>query len=165
MKEIPHLPSQYFCSPVGLVPKKTDGIQTGWRMIFDLSSPEGSSVNDGIPKHYGTISYETLADAMHLVAKAGKGAIMMKRDLKSAFRHIPINPHDYWLRYLNGMGSTTLICFSRLVYVLHHEYSIISLRRCTGYWKLKTVGTSLITLTTFSLSSHRIAISHCLHHN
>src|SRR4030095_14000174 len=26
-----------------------------------------------------------------------KGAVMMKRDLKSAFRHVPINPCDYWL--------------------------------------------------------------------
>ena len=105
MKEISHLPSHYFCSPVGLVPKKTDGIQTGWRMIFDLSSPEGFSVNDGIPRHYGTISYETLADAMRLIAKAGRGAIMMKRDLKSAFRHIPISPHDYWLMVFEWNGK------------------------------------------------------------
>ena len=24
------LPEYYFCSPIGLVPKKVDGIQTGW---------------------------------------------------------------------------------------------------------------------------------------
>src|SRR5213596_512992 len=36
--------------PLGLVPKPENGVQIGWRLIFDLSSPEGASVNDGIPK-------------------------------------------------------------------------------------------------------------------
>ena len=95
IKQIPSLPLNYFCSPIGLTPKRVDGHQTGWRMIFDLSSPEGSSVNDGIPKEHGTIIYETLNDAIRLIAQAGKGAVMMKRDLKSAFHHIPISPCDY----------------------------------------------------------------------
>jgi len=95
--ELTLLPKHYYCSPIGLVPKKTDGIQTGWRMIFDLSCPEFNSVNDGIPKEYGAIIYETLQDAMQLVAKAGVGAIMIKRDLKSAFRHIPLCIDQYWL--------------------------------------------------------------------
>src|SRR5205814_2140586 len=43
------LPTNYFCSPIGLTPKLADGVQTGWRVIFDLSSPEDHSVNDGIP--------------------------------------------------------------------------------------------------------------------
>ena len=34
-------------SPIGVIPKGTLG---KWRMIIDLSSPEGSSVNDGIDK-------------------------------------------------------------------------------------------------------------------
>ena len=48
-------------------------------------------------KEHGIIIYETLNDAIHLVAQAGKGAVMMKHDLKLAFRHIPISPCDYWL--------------------------------------------------------------------
>jgi hypothetical protein len=95
MKEISSLPDHAFCSPIGLVPKKLDGVKVGWRVIFDLSSPEGSSVNDGIPIEYGAIVYETLNDAIRLVAQAGKGAVMMKRDLKAAFRHIPMHPCDY----------------------------------------------------------------------
>ena len=105
VKEIASLPPNYFCSPIGLVPKISNGIQIGWRLIFDLSSPEGYSVNDYIPKEYGTIAYETLDDAIRLVAQAGKGAKMMKRDLKSAFRHIPINPCDYWLLLFEWQGK------------------------------------------------------------
>jgi len=105
IKEITSLPANYFCSPIGLVPKLTNGIQTGWRVIFDLSSPEGASVNAGIPKEYGFIIYETLNDAIRLVAQAGKGAEMMKRDLKATFRHVPINPCDYWLLLFEWDGK------------------------------------------------------------
>jgi hypothetical protein len=30
---------------------------------------------------------------------------MMKRDLKAAFRHIPINPYDYWLLLFEWNGQ------------------------------------------------------------
>ena len=69
IKLLPELPAHHFCSPLGLVPKNTNGIQVDWRTIFDLSSPESSSVNDGIPKEFGAISYESLATAIVLVAK------------------------------------------------------------------------------------------------
>src|SRR5436190_3312756 len=62
-----------------------DIVQTGWRIIFDLSSPNNRSVNDGIPTQYRSIVYETLNNAIRLVAQAGRGAVIMKRDLKSAF--------------------------------------------------------------------------------
>ena len=105
IKELTDLPKYYFCSPIGLVTKKIDGAQTGWRTISDLSCPEFFLVNDGILKEYGTISYESLETAIQLVAQAGKGAVMMKRDLKSAFRHIPVSPHDYWLLIFEWNGK------------------------------------------------------------
>ena len=105
IKEIDSLPANYFCSPIGLTPKMLEGKQTGWRTIFDLSSPHGHSVNDGIPKEYGSLVYETLGNAIRLVAQAGKGAVMMKRDLKSAFRHVPIDPCDYWLLMFEWQGK------------------------------------------------------------
>jgi hypothetical protein len=105
VKQISDLPQDLFCSPIGLVPKQANGIQSGWRVIFDLSSPQGFSVNDGIPKEYGALVYETLNDAIQLVAQAGKGAVMMKRDLKAAFRHVPISPCDYWLLLFEWNGK------------------------------------------------------------
>jgi hypothetical protein len=105
VRRISDLPPDYFCSPIGLIPKYTDGAQSGWRVIFDLSAPQGSSVNDGIPREYGTLVYETLNDAVQLVAQAGKGAVLMKRDLKAAFRHIPINSCDYWLLLFEWNGQ------------------------------------------------------------
>ena len=45
------------CSPLGAVPKG-DG---SYRIILDLSSPRGSSVNDGISKEEFSVSYSTFA--------------------------------------------------------------------------------------------------------
>ena len=105
IKQLPHLPSHYFCSPLGLVPKNVNGVQADWRTIFNLSSPESSSVNDGIPKEFGAISYESLAVAINLIAEAGPGAMLMKRDLKSAFRHVPVSPLDHWLLIFEWDGK------------------------------------------------------------
>src|SRR5271155_4712533 len=74
------LPEAYYISPLGLVPKKSNGEPCGWRKIHDLFAPIRRSVNDGIPKHYGTIMYETFQHALRLVSEAGKGAILIKRD-------------------------------------------------------------------------------------
>src|SRR5579859_7804013 len=89
------LPLSHDCSPLGLIPEKTDGVQTGWRTIFELSSPNGNSVNDNIPPKYGTLMYESFQDALALVASFGHGAILLKKDLKAAFGHIPMSPYDY----------------------------------------------------------------------
>lgn len=76
----------FICSPQGLVPKK-DG---GFRRIHHLSHPNGSSVNDGIPKEWSSLEYAALQRMFDLVREAGRGAWIFKRDLKDAFRLIPI---------------------------------------------------------------------------
>ena len=80
-------------SPLGLVPKPSGG----FRRIHHLSSPAKQSVNDHIPSHYGNLRYSLFNDALNQVRTAGPGAILVKRDLADAFRHIPIHPADWWL--------------------------------------------------------------------
>ena len=80
-------------SPIGLVPKK-DG---SFRMIVNLSSPKGASINDGIPDSAASVSYTTLSSALKLILKAGKDAFLAKSDIKSAFRLLPLSPEDYHL--------------------------------------------------------------------
>ena len=84
---------QYVCSPLGLAPKH-DG---GWRRIHDLSFPHGDSVNDGIPEAWGALEYTTFDEAVDALLQQGPGALFVKRDLKDAFRHIPIAISDQWL--------------------------------------------------------------------
>lgn len=57
----------FMCSPLGLV-LKHDG---GWRRIHNLSHPRGTSINDHIPKEYGTLDYTNIYQIYNAVlAKA-----------------------------------------------------------------------------------------------
>jgi hypothetical protein len=131
------LPERYFCSPIGVVPKRTDGIQTGWRLIFDLSCPVGASVNDGIPSEYGAISYESLRTAIRMVAKAGRGAKMIKRDLKSAFRYVPVSWLDQWCLIFEWEGQYYVELF--LPFGLRTSPRIFNLFSEAIHWVLETI--------------------------
>ena len=128
--------SPLHCSGLGSV-EKSDGSR---RMIMHLSAPRGRSVNDSIDRSAFTLSYITLDDAAALVARHGKGALMSKVDLKSAFRLIPVRPNDrallgcFWqasyyvdLQLPFGLRSAPAI-FNRLAdaleYILVHNYGI-----------------------------------------
>src|SRR5579859_7868046 len=104
-------------------PKRKEGRQTGWPRIFHLSSPKGNSVNDHIPKEYGTLAYGTFRDAVKSVAKSGKGSILLKRDLKSAFRKIPCATSTNGYSFLNGHDTTTKSCSSRSDCTQRHSSS------------------------------------------
>ena len=79
------------CSPLGAVPKK-DGT---FRIILDLSSPRGSSVNEGISKDEFSVKYSSFDDAVVLVQSLGTASFMAKLDICHAFRLCPVRP-DQW---------------------------------------------------------------------
>ena len=81
-------------SPLDVIPKKTPG---EFRLIYHLSYPRGSSVNDGIAPDHTSVSYATIADAIRHIKAAGHGCFLAKTDVKNAFRIIPIRPLDYSL--------------------------------------------------------------------
>ena len=89
------------CSPLGVVPKK-DG---SWRIIMDLSSPHGSSVNDFISKEDFALHYATFDQALTLVARYGTNALMAKLDIKSAFRLCPVRLEDRELLGIHWQGQ------------------------------------------------------------
>ena len=79
-------------SPIGAIPKKHKPGK--WRLIMDLSSPAGSSVNDGISSEWSSISYVSIDFLLSLVLEAGKGSTLVKADIKEAYRMLPIHPED-----------------------------------------------------------------------
>nr|XP_034965330.1 uncharacterized protein LOC118082278 isoform X1 [Zootoca vivipara] len=84
-------------SPLGIVPKKNPG---EFRLIHNLSHPKGFSVNDGIPQELCTVKYATFDQAIKLIRKFGKGALLAKCDIESAFRLLPVHPQDFrWLGF------------------------------------------------------------------
>ena len=89
------LPVHYTASPLGLT-DKADGSK---RRIHHLSYPpsDPTSINGGIPEHFGAITYSTIHDAIQAIHKYGKDCQLVKRDFESAFRHIPVSPLDILL--------------------------------------------------------------------
>lgn len=89
-----HQPKRPFiCSPLGFVPKHNGG----WRRIHHLSYPRGESVNDYILDGAGEIRYTRFQEILQLVINAGRHCIILKRDVKDAFRNIPVAPQQQWL--------------------------------------------------------------------
>ena len=79
-------------SRFGVIPKNC---QPGkWCLIVDLSHPTGHSVNDGIPSPLYSLSYISVDDAVQNIIKIGRGALLAKVDIKSAFRLLPVHPSD-----------------------------------------------------------------------
>ena len=81
----------YVISPLGVVPKKVPG---EYRVIHHLSYPQGSSVNDSIPREFSAVSYSNIHDAISFIKSSPQTVFMAKLDIESAFRIMPIAPAD-----------------------------------------------------------------------
>lgn len=84
-------------SPLGVIPKSSPG---EWRLIVDMSSPESKSVNDGINRDVVSLSYVSVDNLAEVVCCLGRGTLLAKFDIKSAYRLVPVYPED---RLLLGM--------------------------------------------------------------
>jgi hypothetical protein len=82
----------------GVIPKgRTPG---KWRLITDLSFPDGFSVNDGIDPDLCSFTYTSVDRVARAAHRLGPGALVAKADIKAAYRLIPVHPAD---RLLLGM--------------------------------------------------------------
>ena len=79
-------------SPLGLVPKKEPG---EYRLIHHLSYPPGKSLNDFIDPKLCSVQYTQFDAAINMVHDLGKGCLLGKSDIKSAFRLLPVSAFDY----------------------------------------------------------------------
>ena len=71
-----------------------------WRLIVDLSSPNGCSVNNGNDPGEFSMHYIHLDQIINMIAKQGPGALMAKFDVEAAYCNIAVHPDN---RYLLGM--------------------------------------------------------------
>ena len=104
-----------FSQPVKISPlnstEKKDSIER-W-LILDLSFPPGESVNDFIEKnsylgHDINLRYSSVDDFSKLIQEKGRNCKMFKRDLRKAYRQIPVDPGDVWLLGFKWNGSLYL---------------------------------------------------------
>ena len=78
------------CSPLVCVSKKEES----YRLIINLSSPPGRSVNENIPKDLFSVDIAKFDDAVELLRSLAPGALMGKIDIKHAFRICPVRLAD-----------------------------------------------------------------------
>ena len=85
-----------------------------WRLIVDLSSPEGQSINDGIDRSVCSIKYASIDDAVDIIRRLGTGALLAKLDLKEAYRVVPVHPDDrprLWMQWKEAIYIDTALPF------------------------------------------------------
>ena len=63
------------------------------------------SVNNGIPKNLCSMSYITIDNAIREILALGKGTLLAKIDIKSAFHLIPVHPSDHHLLAMEWRGG------------------------------------------------------------
>ena len=88
-------------SPIGLVEKTTSD---EFRLIFDLSHPHNYSINDGIPTEVASVEYTRFDAITEMVQKLGRDSFLVKLDIESAFRLIPLHPDDFSLMGMQHQG-------------------------------------------------------------
>lgn len=113
-------------SSFGVIPKK--GQPGKWRLIVDLSSPSGSSVNDGINPDEFAMHYIKVDQIIRMVSKYGPGALMAKFDVEAAYRNIAVHPADRYLLGLKWRGSISWFSSSLSVFDLPRSSSVRWLR-------------------------------------
>ena len=89
--------------PIWSDPKKNQ--QGKWRLITDLSSPQGHSVNDGIDPALCSLSYTSVDDAAAEICAMGRGTLVAKLDIKNAYRIVPVHPEDSLLLGTKWQGK------------------------------------------------------------
>ena len=88
--DLPHLHG----GCLGIVLKHTPGC---WRLIVDLSSPENHSVNDETSRKLCSLAYISVNSAAKIVAQLGRGTLLVKVTIKSAYHRLPVHHDDRWL--------------------------------------------------------------------
>ena len=124
------------CSGLGVVPKKVGG----WRVIYHLSAPHGSSINDFIDPAGFSLHYCTIDSAVRIINRLGPGTLMGKIDLKHAFRLMPVRREDWNLLGIHWQGHwyvdkclpfglrSSPALFNKLAnaleWILHNNYNV-----------------------------------------
>ena len=123
----------------GVIPK---GLNTGnWRLITDLSFPRGTSVNDDIDPSFCSLSYTTVDDIAAAVTALGAGALLAKVDIESAYRLIPVHPHDRPLQvYSGGGGGGNMYIDLMLPFGLRSAPKIFNAVTDALHWHLQQMG-------------------------
>ena len=80
-----------------VVPKPSSDGSKKFRLIHNLSVPDGESVNDAICDDDAIVAYERFDHVIDMVNECGPGALISKFDIESAYRLCRIREEDWRL--------------------------------------------------------------------
>ena len=126
-------------SPFGVIPKRN--CPNKWRLIVDLSSPEGFSVNDELDRAMCSIKYSSIDDAVNIIRHLGRGVLLARLDLREAYRIVPVHPEDRPRLGMQWKGATYLD--AALPFGLRSAPKIFSGVADSLLWILHSKGTKL----------------------
>ena len=141
-------------SPFGVIPK---GHTPGkWRLIVDLSHPEGRSVNDGISKERSSLAYVSVDHIVQVILRLGRGTQMAKIDIRSAYRVIPVHPEDSLLLGMRLGAWEYITVYSHSGWGQHQKFLIQWQMPSSGWWESEGPDGCFITLLfIFCVSAHQ----------
>ncbi len=84
----------YRCSPLFLVEKRQPG---KYRLIFNLSYPKGTSVNDYVDPETASVQYAGIDAAIEMLLKFDGPIFLAKADIHKAFKLLPVALADLHL--------------------------------------------------------------------
>jgi len=132
----PEVVPEVIVSKFGVIPKS--GQPGKWRLIVDLSHPEAASVNSGISPELCSLNYVKVDDVAKRLINMGRGALMAKIDIKSAYRMVPVHPED---RYLLAMKwQDKVFVEAALPFGLHSAPKIFNALADAVEWILRDHG-------------------------
>ena len=103
-------PNEWPCihvNPFEVIPKSSPG---RWRLITNVSAPLHGSVNDGISKELSSLSYISVDWVAEQVVQLGRGTLLAKLDIQSAYRIVPVHPDDHRLLEVKWKGQVFVDC-------------------------------------------------------
>ena len=83
-------------SPFGVIPIR--GKPDNWRLILDLTSPIGHSINDGIDPARCLLKYASIDQAVSLCCSLGVAPLLSKLDIKSTYHMVLVHPDNCHLQ-------------------------------------------------------------------
>ncbi len=128
------------CSPFGVIPKNSR--PGNFRLILNLSAPEGAGVNDGISKELASLSYVTPDEVAGLAARLGRGALLAKMHIKQAYCQVSVHPVDTPL--LGMLWKDKVFVNTTLPFGLRSAPLLFTALADAAQWVMKRHGTSHI---------------------
>ena len=100
-----------------------------------MSSPEGGSVNDGIKEPWFSLSYAMVTDAAREITAYGRGAWLIKLDIRNTYRVVLIHPDNRWLMGMIWEGL--LFVYMTLPFGLRSAHKIFTTLADAAEWMVR----------------------------